>query len=602
MGAAPAQPYVHQDASREDDPTATLDAAIDEMRAHIAALETQVSALEAETARLRQELRLLVERLRLRADGRPQVDSPPVDPPVDPPVATPTGDWPAAPLVTLLYDSRDDSPVTVTVRPGEWEARPNRRFSKVGNTIADTQFVVWFEQIADIDATRVTVAAINGLEGVGPAYFEQYSIEVGDKVVDDITGRHVIPPRYALFRRASVGAEAETLTNWTWLPSDPDLPAWAPDAARKDTENRTSFPFRDHGGNPVELGPYNFFWANRSLGDSHGGWGVAPFHGGPDDWLICPEGYRNREAEMLLAFQRGIWFLDANYEPFTPIAPYWMGRTDAHEPPGYRYEVDDWCSYASTLVRYKFPEASHLSRGPAGAAAVAPYDIVGEACLEMVFTDFKTAHSLDPEHPGALQGNFLLAPLVTKIARTSGPGNGGDRTLAHKLRLLRWCRPYFDTASYDAAMRTWVRRLSDRYGVQNSGATPWALNPSVLTEPLEAPTCYTFHQQLNTYEIGQFGGLDDIYEAGVRFLTARPPSAFELRDGGDADTVLLRRHSATAAQADPKWSYTAYGHMTHGVLLTHDTPAAFLQNMAGRGVNGSSQDLDCTPKSVWAPE
>lgn len=55
-------------------------------------------------------------------------------------------------------------------------------------------------------------------------------------------------------------------------------------------------------------------------------------------------------------------------------------------------------------------------------------------------------------------------------------------------------------------------------------------------------------------------------------------------------------------QDDPKPAYPAYGHLTHGVLLTHDTPAKFVQTMQGRGVNGSSQDLDSTPKAVWAPK
>lgn len=106
------------------------------------------------------------------------------------------------------------------------------------------------------------------------------------------------------------------------------------------------------------------------------------------------------------------------------------------------------------------------------------------ACLEMVFTDFKMAHSLDPNHPGKDQGNFLLMPQWKKIELTEGPGNGGDRSLAHSLRLLRWCRPYFDTKPYDEAMRQWARKLSDQYGMTECGSPPFGLGSESALAPV----------------------------------------------------------------------------------------------------------------------
>jgi len=564
--------------STDTDPT-------DSLSRYIRKLEARVSALEEAMSRYHPQ--------------EPPVE-PPVVPPVEPPVVPPIGGWPVAPTVSLVYDSRADDPVPFTIAPVQWEAREGRRFCKAAQTVEQTQFIVWFEQVEGLDATRVTVAAINGLYGVGPAYFEHYRVTVGHELLADIRGRNVIPPRFAIFRRLSVGPDADVLGGWTYLPTDPALPQWAASKAAKDTAKRTAFPFQRHNGKPVDIGPYNFFWPDHSLSDSHGGYGVAPFHGGPDDWLVCPEGRANREAEMLLDFQRPIWMLNADYTPFSPFVSYWMGRTSAHEPPGYRYTVDDWCPYASELITYKFYDLSHLSRGTSGAAALAAYDIVGEACLEMVFTDFKTAYSLDPNHPGKDQGNFLLFPLWKKIEVTNGPGNGGDRSLAHLLRLLRWCRPYFDTEPYDVAMRAFTRKLSDAYGMTNAGSAPWAANPAVMSDPLTQPINYTFHQQLVLYEESRFGGLDDLVAKARRFLTKRPPAAFEVRSGDLQDTVFDRHNTATVSQDRPKWGYPCYGQMTHGVWVGFDNAQQFAAAMEARGVNGSSQDYDCTPRSLWA--
>ncbi len=530
--------------------------------------------------------------------------------------------YPDAPAVTLEWRARDAERALThafEVAPEDWTVGEDRRHVRLSAVLDETAFLVWLEQFEGLEATRVTFGAINGLEGAGPRYFERLAVHVDSAPLEELEGRHVILPRGALLRRTSVGRDAARLRSWTFVDDDLPVPDWAPAAAAADTAARTALPFRDMGGRPVDLGPYNFFWPNKSLEDSHGGWGIGPYHGGPEDWLRCPEGRRNREAEALLDFQRPIWMLDWELRPLVLEVPYWMGRTLQHDPPGYRYALeDDWCPYAERLARYRFADHTHLSRGTAGAAAIAPWDAFAADCLRMVWADFRTANSLtrvvgegpDGEpllHPGALQPNPLLWPLWKKVEEANGPtGSGGDRGLAHWLRLARWCRPYVPEAErlpHEEALRALVRGLADAYGVTHGAPAPtWPREPGGrLSAPLEPPYCLAFHQQLVAYECQRFGGLEDIGERAVRFLTPRPPYVFEVRPGEPGDTVLDRRHSADERQEDPMWAYEGYGNMTHDELLGWKGPAEFLAAMRPRGVNGSSQDLDQTPRHLWEP-
>lgn len=533
--------------------------------------------------------------------------------------AAPQQDWPQAPVVEVSWTPRDSTEPLLhefEAPPGAWIEVEGGRLARLGLVLDRTAVRVWLEQFDGIEATRVTVAAINGLQGAGPRYFERLVITVDDTVLEDLEGRHVILPRGALIRRTSVGRDLFRLRSWSFVDDDLPVPAWAPAAADADTQSRLAFPFRNQAGEAIDLGPYNFFWPNKSLQDSHGGFGIGPYHGGPEDWLRCAAGRRNREAEALLDFQRPIWMLDEDLEPLALEVPYWMGRTLQHDPPGYHYELDDWCPYARRLAEYHFADYTHLSRGTAGAAAVAPWDAFAADCLRMVWADFRTANSMTrvvgatPEgepllHPGALQQNPLLWPLWKKIEEADGPrSSDGHRGLAHWLRLARWCRPYVpeeERAPYEEGLRAFVRALADDYGVTGTGSGPaWpAMEGGRLSAPLEPPYTLAFHQQLVTYECQRFGGLEDIGEKGARFLTPRPPFVFEVRDGEPGDTVLDRGHSADERQAEPMWAYEAYGNMTHDELLGWSGPAQFLAAMQPRGVNGSSQDLDQTPRHLW---
>jgi len=537
------------------------------------------------------------------------------------PRAAGTGTWPEAPPVSVDWQSRTAvEPLhTRFIVEDEWIVDGNRRYAKVARSVNHVAFIVWFEQVQGVDATRVTVGAINGFVDVGPRYFRYYRANIGTRELLEVEGQHVILPRGAIIRRMSVGPDEAVLRNWTFIENELPVPDWAPYFADEDTNWRTAFPFVDLGGNPIDLGPYNFFWKNQGFSDSHGGWGIGPFHGGPEDWLTCPEGRRNREAEMLLEFQRPIWMLDENFEPLVLEVPYWMGRTELHQPPEFQYTLDDWCSYAAELKLYEFHDLTHLSRGTSGAAAVAKWDAFAVDCLRAVLQDFKMAHSLtrvivandggDPRpHPGAVQDNPLLYPLWKKIEVTDGPtSSGGDRGLAHSLRLLRWCRevlPVSELRPHEEAMRRLARKLADEYGVTSAPSNPdWvALKGGPLTDPLEAPFSQTFHQQLVTYEFLRFGGLTDLGEKGADFLTQAPPAYFELRRGEPGDTVFDRHHSAEDTQRQQFWSYAAYGNFTHDVLNGFPSAFHFLAGMATRGVNDGSQDLDSTPRHLWESE
>lgn len=527
--------------------------------------------------------------------------------------------WPNAPVVDIAWRARGaqvDELVRVSPRNDDWVLQDDRRHARLARRVDDVAMLVFFEQVEGYDATRVTVAAINGLPDVGPRYFKRYVVSVDDDELERVEGRHVILPRAALIRRTVHGPDATPLREWTYVHDSRPVPDWAPAKAAADTAKRYAFPYRDHKADPVYLGPYNFFWPNKSLADSHGGWGVGPFHGGPEDWLTCPEGRANREAEMLLEFQRPIWMLDDEFRPFQPQCAYWMGRTKEHEPPQYQYTIDDWCPYAELLSRYKFADHTHLSRGTSGAAALAEWDAFAVECLGAVLNDFKTANSLKHYvgrdengkpilHPGAAQPHPLQFPLWKKVEHANGPGSrGGDRGLAHQLRLLRWCRPYFpasELAPYEAGMRRFARRLADQYGVTHAIADqPWLEDPDgQLSSPLVPPYCTTFHQQLVTYEMHRFGGLADLAYKARNFLTPHPPSYFEVRRGEPGDTVRNRHSTADAGQDTPYFAYQAYGSLTHGVLLGYDDAASFLYEMGTRSLNGYSQDLDNIPRSLW---
>lgn len=525
--------------------------------------------------------------------------------------------WSSAPQVEVFWEPRGNEPeLSAKFAPEEWVEVDGVRHARVNRRMDDVAISVWFEQVADIDATRITVAAINGFTNAGPRYFKSYAIKSEDRLREDIRGKHVILPKGAILRRWSTGPQSAILREWRYVHEDKPVPAWAVEGARKDTAKRTAFPFTNMGGKPIDIGPYNFFWGNRSLSDSHGGWGIGPFHGGPEDWLACAAGRKNREAEMMLSFQRPIWMLADDFSPLDLQVAYWMGRTDQHEPAEYQYELDDWCPYAKTLAQYKFADYTHLSRGMSGAAALASWDVFARECLGAVLNDFKTAHSLrrvvgqdengnDLLHPGALQDNPLLFPLWKKIEMVKGPlSSGGDRGLAHWLRLLRWCRPHFpreELEPYEEGLRQLVRGLADEYGVTNANRTPsWVSQEGgPLSKPLAAPFVKTFHQQLVTYECLRFGGLDDIGQAGRRFLTAKPPAYFELRAGNKKDTLKNRNHTADQAQQDKHWAYAAYSNFTHDQITGFKSASTFLEVMSSRGVNGSSQDLDCTPRHLW---
>lgn len=435
-------------------------------------------------------------------------------------------------------------------------------------------FRLYKQRVDGLDAWMVTVAAINGYAGRGAADFHEFRITQNGKTLEAIRGRHRIIPRGAIIRRFYLGPDAEEARGWGWVSDPRPAPSWANAQA-----------LAELGKFSREVGPYRFYWPDVNLGNTHGGQGIGPFHGGPDDWLTTPGGRRLREHQMLAAFQRPIWLLgDA------PEEPYWMGRTTPHRLKGYNQVGDDWCPYGKKLDEVRFADHTHLSRNTAGAAALAKWDLFARDCLLTTFRDFQAANSLTRP---VVQGNHLLWPLWKKVEAASGPHNSeGDRGLAHQLRLMRWCRPYLpaeELEPYEKAFRTWVGKMASVYGyTRTSGGVVGS------AKHLVPPHIQAFHQQLNLFEFQHFGGLDHFAELLGQHLTPQPAWWFEARDGGPHETALDRNGSE-------KPSHAAYGAMTHGVLIEYETPAELLAANQGRGVNGSSQDLDNVPRWMWEP-
>jgi hypothetical protein len=426
-----------------------------------------------------------------------------------------------------------------------------------------------------INARMITVAAINGYAGRGWAYFEQLQIRAGDQVLENLTGRHAIAPRGAILRRFFLGPEAEKLRSWDWVNDPRPAPTWAAAQATQAL-----------GQYRGQVGPYKFQWAYKSLSNSHGGQGVAPFHGGPEDWLTNGPGRRLREQEMLAAYQRPIWILGP-----TPEEPYWMGRTMAHRLKGFNADPDGWCTYAGELNTWRPADHTHLSRTTGGAGALAKWDPFARACLLASWKDFKAANSLTRPKESS---QHLLWPLWAKVEAAAGPLNSeGDRGLAHWLRLMRWCRPYVDAAEiepYQTAYREWAARMGNQYGLTRT-STP---TPSGVLPPVDAPYVQAFHPQLVQYEMAEFGGMGEQAARIAKHLTPQPPWYFEARDGNRNDTTADRDGST-------KPGYAPYAAMTHHLLRPAVPAKAFLESQEDRGINGSSQDLDCTPRALWEP-
>ena len=474
-----------------------------------------------------------------------------------------------APPIQIEWVPRDGDPATLDRFHGE---RSQVDHDGLG-------FRVYKQKAGDLNAWMVTVAVINGYRGRGPAYFENFRIAHNEKTLERIGGKHVIIPRGAIVRRFWLGADADQAKDWAWVDDPRPTPTWANEQALAEV-----------GKYSRTVGPYDFYWPDTDLSNTHGGQGVGPFHGGPDDWLTCPGGRRLREHQMLASYQRPIWVLE-------PVAdqPYWMGRTKLHRLKGYRGVPDDWCPYGKKLDVVRFADHTHLTRNTAGAAALAGWDLFARDCLEVTFTDFEAANSLTRE---VEQGYHLLWPLWKKIEVANGPANSeGHRGLAHLMRLVRWCKPHLPSERvkpYEEGLRQWARKLAHPVYGYTCTDNQDILDPdNDYKLVLEKPTIQTFHQQLCSYAFHRLGGLDDIVFSLNAHLTPTPPWFFEAREGGMADTCLERK-GFRPGPAD----YSAF---THGVLLNYDNPAQLLADAAKRGVNGSSQPMDSTPRAIWEP-
>ena len=451
--------------------------------------------------------------------------------------------------------------------------------------IDGVRFVCYRWGVEGIRAQCVTVVAINDQPNRGPAYFERFAPMIGTGTaaveIDPVVGRHVLLPRWALTRRAFVGPEAKRLQSFADVGEDRTCPAWTAEQAAK--ELAYSRP---------TVGPFRFFWDVKNLDNSHGGGGVAPLHAGPEDWATCAEGRRLRSLEFLLEAQRPYWIPSSYPEG----EPYWMGQTRKHRLEAYRYELDgSWCDYELELDEWRGHEHTHLWRQVAAAFTCAAWDPFARDLLRAVWKDFRLAHVLDRDAGDKANSNSLLLPLWKKIDNTDGPlsSGEGDRGLAHKLRFLRHLHGSglvlrSELVPYMEAFRTWARRLADANGITYVKVTTQKVKDGV-----HPPWCDAFHFYLVLHEFQRFGGLESEAERLAEFLTPASPAAFEW-EKEPAATAWERANVGYAV-------YEASGNMTHNQLLGDLDPVAWLAAMRSRGVNGSSQDLDRTPRHLWEP-
>lgn len=413
----------------------------------------------------------------------------PAAPPADEPLAAvdaQSAPWPQAPAVRVrLLDREEQLEQRLLGPPQTWVEEDRWRWSEERVLLAGVALLVWREQFDRADATRVTVALVNGVPGRGTAYFRGLQVEVEGKPVWRLEGQHCIVPRGILARRAFHGPDAARLMSWAMIRDRLPgwTPAWAGARCAEDLARLRTMQSGEHAVGPYRIGD-PIVRESSSLGGSHGGWKVAPYGGGSLSWYAgAIEGWQLAEEQFLRTMARSpIAILSpTDLQPYNPRVEYWLGRTIPHELPGFRDAPDDWCEYGQFLFRFRPHSYSHLWRQVRDAAQLARYDAAARWFLLTSWHDC----TLWLESGGAGSDNHLFWPLE-KLVATTPPGQGAgwaNRGFAHVVRCFLEAEPYLPQ---EQAL-SWRERLVGALrhvivpgtGVAHANPRPDDLDPSI---------------------------------------------------------------------------------------------------------------------------
>lgn len=417
----------------------------------------------------------------------------------------------AAPVTTPPRPPRPPRPptgraleVSVRIDGSEVESVDN-----VQCELADLGVFSWQQRWPGFDASRITVAIINGFEGVG---LRQPKIEIQ---VDGKTALHepncYMPPRQPLWERYYVGPDAARIRRWEHYREPAPVPAWLRLLCQKGAQSLAK--------SSAYIGPYlcAHAAAGASLRDfaAVGGEGVGPYS---NEWpRQCREGLAWKSDEWRAWANRArLARIDREtLDPITLRVPYWPGRNPVNEAEGWRDITvipANAASWAPALFNptnptgFAPPDISHLWRMISAASCVAFDDPAAQWYLTLVWAD--VASWLD----GDFAEHNLLQPIAQLMKGASDVGNSnGGRQLAHAIGCYLAAEPWLtpDKLVRPYTGGPWAGALEElvtHYAIDANGithaapATAWPAGGGEQAEiaagGLTDPICRVFEQDM----------------------------------------------------------------------------------------------------------
>lgn len=392
---------------------------------------------------------------------------PPTRPPSRPPVA---GGWPAVSALQFEMSGGGAQPASLSFpvpAADEWALEPGPpayrfcvRRAKFGGGLA----VVFLEQFAGFDATRITWTLADAFHSAGAILFDDLSVAMGGEVLYEVKGStspgpDAIQVRGMLARRHFLGPDAARLRAQEQIDPVEGYPEWVGEV-NSDGLKMEANSARAIGlyrlADPSVKGP-------SSLNGSHGGWKVAPWHMGPDGWQRATrEGYRWAEMDMLNTLDRSplAVFDPATLHPLNQHSPYWPGRANVTIP-GFSPDPDPACPYLPELEKWEAHAYSHLHRETCAAAMLAPRDVFARWLLVEVYW-----HDISLWLDGGESGVDLFKTanqILRELPSNAGWGNGG-RGFAHSVRAFLYAEPYMPAAMRDDSSLEYRPEVLDSTG------------------------------------------------------------------------------------------------------------------------------------------
>jgi len=448
------------------------------------------------------------------------------------------------------------------------------RWTKEGHLKYTQKFTNFLNQALHItvtrhngfDATEVVVSITNGFPNAGVTYFTNLGIVV-DNSVYSLDGKHIIRPRGIIAKRFVVGPDAEKVKRYEHIPEGRH-PEWLPDQASNAIDSYNSRTKDAHG-------PYKPFWNEfHALYDSHGGAGIAPF----SNWVNCHAGHELRSLEMYGEVGRSpiACLKPKNGKPLFLDEPYWLGRTPENELKQFDDWPDNWCEYSQWLMGYQAHDHTHLWRMIRAAAQLAHYDPFARMFLQWVWHDCTL--SLTPGKSDYLNNRYFWS-LKNKIAMTE-PHVGADwagRGLYHVIRCFLVAEPYVSSRQAYRWREQFKRAIM--HTITRQGVCYSEFPPEDIREKIGNVNASRGFQCQLLASVYEELGLDRALNALRKSFPENLPDWFE----------TLNTNNKTEDS-----SYVPYVALYNDGIFGYDNFEEFDRAQVSRGVNGPSQDYDCT--------